>query len=291
MKLLVTGATGFTGSFVVPLLLERRCSVRCFVRRTSDTARLPLSEVELYPGNLDDPDSLAEALAGREGLVNLTSLGFGHADDILSAALRSSVRRVLFMSTTSVYTLLNPRSKEVRLAAEDSIVGSGLDWTILRPTMIYGSSRDRNLSRLIRYLQRWPAIPIPGRGQSLQQPVYVGDVAAAVVDALMTPATIGKSYDLAGAAALTFDQMIDTVCELTRRRVRKIHVPAGLVAALLSGAERLGLHLPVRAEQVRRLNEHKLFDYADAARDFGFRPRTFGEGISLELQEMGLTSC
>src|SRR6476660_4563589 len=100
MKVLVTGATGFTGSFVVPRLCKRGHHVRCFVRGPSNSRSLEeLSSAECVRGDLDDSGSLQRALKGVDGLINIASLGFGHAPGIVSAAKSSSLQRALFVST------------------------------------------------------------------------------------------------------------------------------------------------------------------------------------------------
>ncbi|HEX8650334.1 MAG TPA: NAD-dependent epimerase/dehydratase family protein [Pyrinomonadaceae bacterium] len=289
MRVLVTGATGFTGSYVVPLLLQQGAHVRCLVRATSDTSRLPVDQVELAVGDLSDQSSLRRALRGTDALVNIASLGFGHAPNIVNATVAAGVQRAIFISTTAIFTTLDASSKSVRLAAEQSIAASGLRYTILRPTMIYGSSRDRNVCRLIRHLQRWPVIPVFGRGEHLQQPVYVEDLAAAVVQSLQTEKAIGRSYNVAGAEPLTYNRIIDTICEALGRRVRKVHLPVAPLVTALGALERFPVRLPIKAEQILRLNEDKAFDSHEAIEDFGYRPRPFAEGISLELREMGIT--
>ena len=130
-------------------------------------------------GDFDDPARLPEAFstARCEALVNLASLGFGNAPAIVTAACAASIDRAVFVSTTAVTTTLPARSKQVRLAAEREIRESGLRWTILRPTMIYGTPGDRNLSRLLTLLPWVPLVPVPGGGRHLQQPVHVADVA------------------------------------------------------------------------------------------------------------------
>lgn len=286
MKVLVTGATGFTGSYVVPLLLQQGADVRCLVRMSSNTSLLPTDKIELTYGDLEDQVSIEQALEGIDVLVNIASLGFGHAPHIVNAAITTHVQRAIFISTTAIFTSLNAPSKSVRLAAEKTVCESGLAYTILRPTMIYGSSRDRNMCRLIRYLQRWRAIPIFGNGEYLQQPVYVGDVATAVIQCLAKEQTVNESYNISGATALTYNQVIDTVCTLMKREVRKIHLPVAPVVAMLTAWERFSLPTPIKAEQILRLNEHKAFDYDDATKDFGYQPHSFAEGISLELEEM-----
>lgn len=284
MKVLVTGATGFTGSRVVPLLLDSGHEVRCFVRETSDRSQLGTLTVEWVTGDLSDNEALTSALRGVDALVNIASLGFGHAESILRSAKEAGVRRGIFISTTAIFTQLNADSKSARLAAEEAIQASGLDYTILRPTMIYGSPRDRNMWRLIRLLRFSPIIPIFGDGESLQQPVFVDDVAQAVLLALGADVTIGKSYNIAGKDPLTYNQVIDTVASALGKRVWKLHLPYMPIVRLLQFTERIRIRLPIKAEQVLRLNENKAFSYEEAQRDFGFSPRSFAEGIELECK-------
>ncbi len=286
MKVLVTGATGFTGSRVVPLLLQSGYQVRCLTRATSDRSSLSALTVEWVTGDLSNPETLTAALHGVDALVNIASLGFGHADSILRSAKEAGVKRGIFISTTAIFTQLNAGSKSIRLAAEEAIQASGLDYTILRPTMIYGSPRDRNMWRLIRLLRITPVMPIFGDGESLQQPIFVDDVAGAVLLALQNNITIGKSYNIAGKAPLTYNQVIDTVASALGKRVWKLHLPFMPIVRMLLFTERIKLRLPIKAEQVLRLNENKAFSYEEAQRDFGFSPRSFAEGIGMEISHI-----
>lgn len=286
MKVLVTGATGFTGSRVVPLLLKSGFQVRCLTRATSDRSPLSALTVEWVTGDLSNAETLTAALRGVDVLVNIASLGFGHAESILRSAKEAGVKRGIFISTTAIFTQLNAGSKSIRLAAEETIQASGLDYTILRPTMIYGSPRDRNMWRLIRLLRLSPIMPIFGDGESLQQPIFVDDVAEAVLLALQTDATIGKSYNIAGKDPLTYNQVIDTVASALGKRVWKLHLPFMPIVRALQFTERMRIRLPIKAEQVLRLNENKAFSYKDAQRDFGFSPHSFAEGILVEVVEV-----
>jgi uncharacterized protein YbjT (DUF2867 family) len=283
MKVLVTGATGFTGSRIVPLLLKSGYEVRCFVRETSDRSPLASLPVEWAIGDLSTPQALTSALHGVDALINIASLGFGHAENIIASAKAAGVKRAVFISTTAIFTQLNAGSKSTRLAAEETIRASGLDYTILRPTMIYGSPRDRNMWRLIRLLKISPILPIFGDGESLQQPIFVDDVAQSVLLVLQNDATIHKSYNIAGKSPLTYNQVIDTVASALGRRVWKLHLPHMPIVRALQFTERMKLRLPIKAEQVLRLNENKAFSYEEAKQDFGFNPRSFEDGIKTEI--------
>lgn len=288
MKILLIGATGFTGSYVLRKLVEQGFpDIRCLVRESSRLDLLPVDEIEVARGSLDHPLSLAQAMEGIDTLINVASIGFGHAPVLVSTAEKAGVTRALFISTTAIFTSLNAASKAVRLAAEESIQRSSLRWTILRPTMIYGSRRDRNICRLIRFVRRCPVIPVAGPGKHLLQPVYVEDVAKAVADAFHSTITICKSYTISGANPLTYNEVIDTISRLLKRSVIKCHLPVNPVVTLMRSFEWARLRLPVSSEQILRLNENKAFDHRDAARDWGYSPRTFLEGVKRELVEMG----
>lgn len=235
-------------------------------------------------GDLEDPASTDAAFAasGAEALVNIASLGFGHAPTIVSAGEEAGMKRALFVSTTSVFTRLEARSKAVRVAAEETVRRSALDWTILRPTMIYGTPEDRNMARLLRLVRRVPVVPLPGGGRGLQQPVHVDDLAEAVVTALERPVAVGREYEVAGPDALTLRQLVGEAAAAVGRRPVLVTVPLAPVAAAASLTEKALGRSWLRAEQIERLAEDKCFDIGPARDDLGFEPRSFSQGIAQE---------
>lgn len=288
MTILLTGATGFTGSYILPLLLNEDWNVTCFVRPTSDVSALPLDKIELKYGDLDDLESLRLAMKGVDILVNVASLGFGHAENIITAAQEAGLKRGIFFSTTSIFTTLNPDSKSIRLGAEKLIKESRIPYTIIRPTMIYGSSRDRNLCKFIRFINKSPVFPVFGTGEYKLQPVFVEDLGLAVVSILSTERTLNKAYNLSGGSELTLNEFILQIAAALGKKVRLFHLPPGPFIKFLTFLERTPLKLPLKSEQIERFNEDKNFSYQKAREDFGYSPRSFSKGLELELMEMGL---
>ena len=282
ITVLVTGATGFLGQHVVRRLLGRGSDILAFVRPGSRTGWLRQHAVGLRAGDLAERAVLQRALRGVDVLLHIASLGFGHAANIVAAAEAAGVGRAVFVSSTSVFTQVPTASKPVRMQAERLIAESGLNYTILRPTMIYGAPRDRNIWRLINYLRRWPIIPVVGRGDALQQPVFVEDVATAVVRAAGADHAIGKAYNLAGAVPLSFVQMIDITCARLGRNVTKIHLPPRMARTGAAVFSRLGLR--ITPEQVARIGEDKVFDIGAAVTDLHYEPLDFEHGVARESQ-------
>lgn len=284
--ILLTGSTGFTGQYVLDLLLEKGYEVTCFVRKSSNIDKLKGKNIKIAYGDLGDYESLLAALKGADTLINIASLGFGHAPNIVKACRESGVKRAIFISTTAIFTSLNAESKKIRLEAESLIKASDLDYTILRPTMIYGTHEDRNMCRLISFLSKFPVIPVMGNGKCLQQPVYVKDVAQAVLLALENPVSIKKEYNIAGAKELAYNEVIDITAGFLNKKVIKIHIPLSLCLLFFSVYEKLSSKPKLKKEQALRLNENKNFSIEKAKAELGYSALSFEEGISLEIEEM-----
>lgn len=279
----IAGATGFTGRRVVSLLAERGARPVALVRPGSRADVLP-DGTTLRRGDLGDAASLDAWLAGCASLVYVASMGFGHVPGVVAACERAGVRRAVFVSTTAIFTSLPAPSKAVRTAAEAAVIESRLRWTIVRPTMIYGAPGDRNVERLLRAVQKWAVLPVPGDGRALLQPVHVDDLAAGIVAAWASPVAVGRAYDLSGAAPLSLDAALDAAAAAMGTKVAKLHLPLGPVAWGLRCVEAVGLRPRIRSEQVLRLAEDKAFPHDPAARDFGYAPRGFEVGVADEAR-------
>ena len=290
MRLLVTGGSGFLGRYVLREAARRRHETVALARSETAAALVAGRGAQPLDGDLDQPDALPAIFASArcDVLVNLASLGFGHAPAIVEAAEHGGLKRGVFVSTTAITTTLPAPTKGIRVAAEEEIRSSALEWTILRPTMIYGAPGDRNLSRLLAVLARVPVLPVAGGGRHLQQPVHVADVAGAVLSAVAEPATAGAIYDLAGPEPLAFAELLRISASAVGSRTRFVPVPLAPLVAAARCYERLSAHPRIRAEQIQRLAEDKAFAIDDAARDLGYAPQPFAEGILVEACALGL---
>lgn len=288
MKVLLTGATGLLGGALLELLLAGGYEVRCLLRAGSpNAARLDAARVEMVYGDAESADDLARALSGVEAMVHVA--GIEYAPRVVEAMRRARVGRLVLVGSTSVHSRYEFRSGP-RLRMEGLVRESGLRWTIARPAMIYGSERDKNMRKLLRFLDRSPVFPVFGPGENLWQPVYHEDCARGVLAALEEPAAVGQSYDLPGAEPLTYEELVRVAARALGRKPRIIHVPLEPARRALELAETLRLPLPVKSEQVLRLREDKAYSYEKAKRELGYAPRTFQEGIALEvarLREIG----
>jgi len=289
MKVLVTGGTGLLGGALLGLLLAEGHEVRCLVREGSRRAsRLDAQRVELVRGDAGSARDLSRALSETDALLHVA--GIEYAPQVVEAARQTNIRRVVMVGSTSAHSAYPSRSGP-KLRMEQVVRESGLGWTIVRPSMIYGSELDKNVHRLLRFLDRSPIFPMFGSGENLWQPVYHEDCARGVYAALLRAVAVGRSYDLPGAEPLTYLELVRSAARALGKKPRIVRVPIEPVRRGLAAAERLRLPLPVGSEQVMRLREDKAYPYEDARGDLGYVPRPFREGVALEvarLRELGM---
>ena len=290
MKILVSGGTGLLGQGFLRLLRETgEHEVRCFVRRTSPVERL--NGLELAYGDARDAGSLEQALRGTDSFVHVA--GVQYTPQVLEAMRAARVERLVVVSSTSAHSRFKSRSAP-RLTNEALLPESGLCWTVVRPSMIYGSELDHNMHKLLRFLDRSPVFPLFGSGENLWQPVYYEDLACGLYAALMKPEkSEGQTYDLPGLRPLTYLDLVHTAAGALGKKTRIVRLPAESVRRVLQVVEGLRLPVPVSSEQVLRLREDKAYPFGKAREELGYAPRAFKEGIALEvgrLREIGLVS-
>jgi nucleoside-diphosphate-sugar epimerase len=203
----------------------------------------------------------------------------------LPALHRAAVRRLIAFSTTSVFYKTASRdaleSSEIgRIAEAERSVQAfcdarGIAWTLFRPTLVYGTGRDRNVAAIARFVRRFGFFPIAGGGRGLRQPVHADDLACACVLALQQPATWRKAYTLSGAEVLSYREMVESVFRQLGREPRVLCVPMPLLRAGIRMLRWIpGLHA-LSPEMADRMQMDLCFDHQCASRDFGFHPRGF----------------
>jgi len=200
-----------------------------------------------------------------------------------------SVTRIIAFGSTSRFTKeasARPAERDVaqRLASSESDLAatcaqSSIAWTVLRPTLIYGAGRDRNVSAIARFVRRFGFFPLAGEGRGLRQPVHADDLARACLSALESPLTRNRAYNLIGGTTLSYRELVEAVFLSLGRRPRLVRVPLPLLRASL----RVGSLLPglrhLSPEMADRMDRDHRFDSEEARQDFGYAPRPFADPI------------
>ncbi len=281
----ITGGTGNTGQAVLRRLAAnealRDAKITGLCRPGGRGERLLPFGVRIAGGDASSAESLRKVYRGEPVVIHLSSIF--HAGAVLEGC--RDMKRLVAVSSTRVYSKTWDRAKEIE-EAERAIGRSGVPYTILRPTMIYGGAEDRNISKLIRLVAKYGIVPLPGGGKSVFQPVHVDDLASCVVAALETPASAGKSYDVPGGTAHSLREIVAIISRELRKKALVVPFPLSLAAAAARAQEKLLPRPFIHREQIERLREDKRYDFSEATNDLGYAPRSFADGVAEEIRLM-----
>lgn len=282
--ILVTGAEGFTGKFVCQELIKRKIPFKASVKPGKSKKWFKEKGIITIETDVLNKRDLSNSLSGCKTLINLTSIGFGAVPVIIESCKAAKIKRVIFISSTAIFTSLNAKSKKIRIDSERYIMNSSLEWTIIRPTMIYGTDKDRNMIKLIKFLDKFRFFPIFGNGRYLQQPVFVKDLAWAIVEVLNNKKTKLKAINISGKDHKTFNEIIDIIGIKLNKRIFKLFLPKSPFIFILKFIEKtFNLYLPIKSEQIQRLNENKNFSNANAKKLLLYNPISIDEGLNIEI--------
>jgi hypothetical protein len=267
--------------------------VACLVRPTSDRTALKELQLNLHycTGDCASSDDWDSVLSQYEISTIIHLVQLRHIPKILSSLAKvEQTPRLMIVGTTGVFSRFNEYSQEYREAEAclDQYKGS---YCLLRPTMIYGSERDKNIHKLIQFCDRYGFFFVFGSGKNLIQPVHADDLAQALLAVYQRPEIQG-AYDLSGGSVVSFRELLNLVAKSLAKPVRQLSLPLSLgvgSATILEAV--LGKRSPVRREQILRLQEDKAYSYQKAHQDFGFTPRTLDIGLQEEvalLRQKGL---
>jgi len=293
MNILVTGVTGFVGSHLVEHLTAQGHTVRGLVRTPGERGHLsPKAQVEFVQGDVTRPETLAGAMKGTDAVVHLVAIAFekGNATyegmnaqgtrNVVKAAQAAGVKRFVQQSalaadSKSPYAYLKSKGE-----GEDAVRASGLDWTIVRPSVLVGPE-DEFANALARWLVITPlAFPLVGDGQARFQPLWVEDMAVILTKTLDDPRTIRQSYEVGGPEILTYEQMVKQILFALQRKRLLIKVPVALMTPIIKGMEVVLPKPPATTSLLELLNVDNTATLDSVQRQFGFAPRRFAEVIS-----------
>ena len=252
-KIVITGGTGFVGRNVIERLVAHDASTRLVVptrRRTNGSALQILPTVDLLPCDVHDPAALAEVMAGADALVHLVAILHGTPEafervhvqlprHLAAACVAAGVRRVVHVSALGVGAQAPSAYLRSKAAGEavwqQAAAQHGLAVTLLRPSVIFGA--EDKFTNLFASLQRvLPVLPLAGTTAQFQ-PVWVGDVAQAVVQVLAHPHAPGPVIECAGPEVLTLQQIVQRVGSMAgcQRPVIALPEALGLLQAAALG--------------------------------------------------------
>jgi len=288
MRIFVAGGTGFVGEHLVAALREKGHEVGLLVhRRNSQTA----GGIHQAEGDVTRLETFEQAVRGCDAVINLVGiirespsrgitferLHVQATANMLEATRMAGIRRYLQMSALGTRPDAVSRYHQTKFRAEELVRSSGLDYTILRPSLIYGP-KDAFINMLAGHIRLGPVMPVIGSGSYRLQPIHADDVARCFALALGMPETIGGCYELCGNNRLSYVELLDAVASAMGKTAPfKPRVPLGLMKMIIPVMQRMP-QFPITMDQLQMLIEENICDGC-WKRIFCFEPQDFHKGI------------
>lgn len=291
MKVFVTGASGFVGREVVRQLLKSDHQVRVLLRSESSGVRA--ENLEISVGDTTQPESLFPAVAGCDAVIHLVGIirefqsrGITYDTlhrestlNVLAAAEQCGVSRYLQMSANGTSAAATSGYHQSKWAAEQLVRQSSLNWTIFRPSLIFGPD-DLFVNMLAGLIRKLPIVPVLGDGKYRLQPVSVSNVAEGFVTSLSDPKCHAKTYHCGGPHAYSYNKVLDLIgVALGKKSVCKLHHPLFLMKPVISVLQSFP-QFPMTSDQLQMLLDENICDPTTWSADLNIMLDDFAQGIS-----------
>lgn len=309
MKVTVFGGTGFVGGYLIDELLDKGHHPVLLVRPESRHKVNHREYCTLVDGDIARPDSVRAALSGADAAiynigilrefpssgVTYEALHFDGAKRAMDAAEEAGARRFLLMSANGVKAD-GTGYQRTKYMAEQYLKTTGLDWTVFRPSVLFGEPRGRMefATQLYRDIVRSP-LPAPlfydgllpvNAGEFRMSPVHVKDVASVFVKALHMPEAAGHIFALCGPEALSWKKILKIIADAAGTTKRALPAPVLLLKGLAAALDQYAF-FPITRDQLTMLMEGNTCDEHDAFQTFSLEPEPFDATSLSYLQREG----
>ena len=296
-KLAITGITGKSGSFLWQRILENESLIKnkwseginLISRNKEKLENLEKGSLSTtcFYGDLTESDLTDVFCSGCDTLMHIA--GIHWSLQLVKSAVKAGIKRLILVHTTGIYSKYKAAGEEYRqidsqiynIAKENNIA-----LTILRPTMIYGDISDKNVVVFIKMVDKFKIMPTVNGAHYELQPVHCKDLGKAYFDVLMNPNICNnKDYVLSGGSPIELRQMFEGIAK--NLGVKRGYISCPFFIAYF-GAWIIYLLTFTKKdyrEKVQRLVEPRVYSYTDAAKDFGYSPVSFEEGIVDEVKQ------
>ncbi|ABO18049.1 NAD-dependent epimerase/dehydratase family protein [Prochlorococcus marinus] len=288
-KILISGCTGLTGKYATLKILNKYKNIEVIGFSRDINKSFSSNSFTFLQGDANKTSFWRELLKKFRPNTILINSNIRHFLPFLEAIDTLDIEefpRVVIVSTTGIFSKFNSYNflyKQI----EGKIKSYRGNFLILRPSLIYGSKNDKNISKLIRFVHKFRFSFSFGSGLNYFQPIFYKDLGWAISEVLLNK-NISGEYNLTGKNCITFIEILKLISFNLKKNLINIKLPLKLTGNILLFVEKYLRFtiLPITSEQVFRMSENKCYSHLKAKEDFGFEPISFQDGIKLQIDEM-----
>jgi nucleoside-diphosphate-sugar epimerase len=300
-KILITGAAGLVGQNLIAILNLKQDDInqpktRCeIVAIDKNSANLNILK-ELHPDikclNLD----LKNQGSWEVELKDISCVVILHAhitglkkqdfvdnnitatENLLNACKKYNIPKVIHVSSSVVNSVAEDFYTETKLEQEKMVANSGIPYTILRPTLMFGWFDPKHLGWLSRFMQKTPIFPIPGRGEFIRQPLYAKDFSRVIISLIQSEAR-NEAFDIVGEEDITYIDLITKIKKLVNSKTLIFPLPYSAFSLLLKSYALFFKNPPFTADQLKALVAGDYFTGVSIEKTFAVKPTPIREAL------------
>ena len=294
MKTAVTGGTGFVGRNLVDRLVAEGHSVTVLTHRETG-AESHSRAVRFMSGSVDEIASLKAAFENTDAVYHLVGIiaetetktflktVVAGTANVVEAARQSGVRKLLYLSAMGTSENAPSKYHRTKYLAEQTVAGSGIDYVIYRPSVIYGLD-DGFVSMLAGMITSSPITPVVGSGRYKLQPVYIDDVISAMVQGLTDERVVNQIIELGGPDELEYLEIIGIIKKVLDRSTMNFHIPMWVMRMIASVLEKIASPAPITRDQLVMMEMGNTGDVSRMKKLFSIDPVPFEKGLRKYLR-------
>lgn len=263
MDVFITGATGFIGKKLIDYISndKRFDSIYCLSRKKNFFS----SAINVMSGSLDDLHNMPvikvdvcihlaaitdSSLNDKKDVFRTNAEG---TEKVIEFCKRSGIQRIIFISSVNVYLKKKYTYALSKLYAEDCIKNSGLKYSVIRCSLVYGNGCP-SFNKIIRYADLFHMVPILGPGKSYKQPIYIDEVCEDIIRCTFSMAE-NTVYDLYGKTKLTYNEMVKVILATSGKKALLLHLPVKPFLVMSELCYKYNIPFPVSPEQISHMCE------------------------------------
>lgn len=280
----VIGATSLVGNFVLSLLTEKNYKVIAYTRQVCPVKKSTITWHQF--GHPKGPSLLSNTSIRQEIIpLWICVAPIWVLPQYFNFLIAKGAKRIVLLSSTSRYTKAASKDSEeqsiaLRLEESEELIKkwakeNDIEWIILRPTLIYGLGRDKNIAEITRFIKKFGFFPLFGKALGLRQPVHAEDVADACISALESASAINRSYNISGGETISYHKMVSRIFVALGKRPCFIPIPLSLFRLAVTCLRLLPRYRHWSTSMAERMNQDLIFDHGVATKEFCYKARKF----------------
>jgi NADH dehydrogenase len=272
-------------------LVKAGYEVRCLVLDEAGAEKVKSHSVDIIIGDVTDTSSIKPAMSGINIVIHmvgiLTGRNWAHFDsvnvqgtkNVIKAARQGEIERFIHMGVLGASMNSKFHYFHSKWLGEAAVWASGLDYTILKPSVMFGQGAGF-INAILRSIRMFPFLaPIAGSGKTLFQAIWVEDVVSCLIRAVEGD-KVCQSCEIGGPEQLSYEQIVKIVSQAAGLKRIKMHIPLALMMPVVSVLEKLMTNPPVNVDGLRGLDINMVTDLDSVERQFGFKPIPIENGLN-----------